>query len=107
MFCLGQLGAIAGGVLMVRLCRRIYLRMITQSGMESKFPAFASWFAEYGWLLVIVPILCVLLIPRHREDEAAPQLGWVATSVGLMGSLVLGYAFIAVFASVIQWFRPF
>lgn len=104
MFCLGQLGALAGGMLLVRVCRKAYLKAIG-TGI-SKFHPMASWFADYGWTLVLIPVVCVLIIPRHGEDADETPTTWVQGFAALAGGGTMIFALWASFYSVIKLFDP-
>lgn len=72
MFCVTQIGAIVLGCLFSLKCKR----MIVQVGIIEKVPAVTAFVANWGWYLLLVPIWCVLVIPRHKEDEDAESTAW-------------------------------
>ena len=104
MFCLGQLGAIEGGVLLVRVCQKAYLKAIGTS--IPKFHPMASWFADYGWTLVLIPVVCVLIIPRRGEDAREPPTTWLHALAVLAGGGTMIFVLWAAFESVIRLFDP-
>ncbi len=48
-------------------------------------------FARHGWLLIVIPIACVILIPRHREDESEESVEWrwYSKLVVIMGAIAI------------------
>ena len=105
MFCLGQLGAIAGGVLLVRVCRKAYLKAIGTS--ISNFHPMASWFADHGWTLVLIPVVCVLIIPRRGECADGPTTTWLHALPTFAGGGVMVFALWAAWEAVIRMLSPF
>jgi len=91
MLSLGQLASLATGMCLARLARKFYV-----PGQQlHPFPTSASLLADYGWWLIFVPILCVLLIPRHREDASPPPADqhYLSILIGLiavLGPLTIG-----------------
>lgn len=69
-FCLCQLGGIGAGWLLARIVRKTLERLDAPERLNTA----TRLLADYGGLLVLIPIACVLLIPRHREDEGESQI---------------------------------
>jgi|GEM_PF-2921910 len=80
-FCLCQLGSVGFSWLIARIIRKGFER----GGMLDQLPTLLGVFASYGWALLLIPILCVLMIPRHREDEESPSWRWPAATAGSLG----------------------
>jgi hypothetical protein len=75
-FCLAQLASIAGVILCVYQSRKFYALQEVAGIKARPFPWHYEAMIEYGWLLIAVPIACVLIIPRHCEDEALVNEDW-------------------------------
>jgi hypothetical protein len=105
MFCLAQLGALAGSILLARVYRKLYRQVLASAGGPSKWPQIYEWFADYGWTLIVIPIVCAFVIPRHREDENVPSMGWPAVAASIAGSAILGFAFWVSLEGLIRVFR--
>ena len=87
-FCLAQLGCITAGILCAYKGVRLHLFMMGKFGTTIEIPAATRFFVSFGWLLLLIPIACVLLVPRHREDESSGQADWrwgsiAATAAGV------------------------
>jgi hypothetical protein len=85
-FCLCQLGSVGFSWLIARIIRKGFER----GGMLDQLPTLLGAFASYGWLLILIPILCVLMIPRHRDEEESPSWRWPATVAGSLGLVAFG-----------------
>ncbi len=70
MFCVAQFASIAGGILCAYTARKFFARWREWWGIsDAPVPTWHELLINYGWLFVVIPIACVLLIPRHREDD--------------------------------------
>jgi len=85
MLCLGQLASIGAGMMLCRLARKFL-----QAGFPRPMPTEMRLLADYGWWLILVPILCVLFIPRYREDADPPPAAQRLFMV-LLGFATVGY----------------
>ncbi len=95
MFCIAQLGCIAAGILCAYKCIRLQIVLAEQlqgSGTHARGSVAVKFLTSYGWLLLLVPFACVILIPRHREDESSADVSWRWSSIT---AIVAGIAVIA------------
>jgi hypothetical protein len=91
MFCLVQLASIAGGILCVSQSRKWFALWKQALGDYARpFPRHYEALISYGWLLLAIPLACVLLIPRHREDDCCVSEEWNHRSrfAALLGAIV-------------------
>lgn len=59
--------------------------------MANELPMGTEFLANYGWALVIIPIVCVCMIPRQcdNEDEESVKWRWPTLTVLAFGALAL------------------
>lgn len=107
MFCLAQLASIAGAILCVYQSRKWFgIWMQVWGDSARPFPWYFEALVSYGWLLIAAPIACVLLIPRHREDECSVPEDWrwpgktAAAVGGIVLNLMIAVGFEAIFVMV-------
>ena len=91
MFCLTQLAGIAGGVMLAHKARKFYALWKSMGEDELQIPIAFELFARHGWLLIVIPIACVLLIPRHREEDSEDSVEWrwYSKLVVIMGAIAI------------------
>ncbi len=92
MFCLAQLASFAGGILCVYQSRKWFVIWREVWGDRARsFPWHYEFLINYGWLLLAIPIACVLLIPRHREDDSlvAEDWRWHARASAVSGVILI------------------
>ena len=92
MFCVAQFASIAGGILCAYTSRKFFARWRDWWGMSADpVPTWPELLINHGWLLVIIPVACVLLIPRHREDDDADSVNWrwYSHAACVLGGIVL------------------
>ena len=95
-----QIVVIAGAWLLTRSSRKIYEAAWEQSGLpEPSLGLMSSLFASYGWLLLILPLLFLVLRLQCMKTEsrigASPVLGfWLC-----IGVTVLLFGFCALMTS--------
>ena len=67
---MAQFVAIAGGWLLTRSFRKIYM-VVSDAGVTEPSPGLlSSWYANHGWLMLPVPLLvCAWMIWRIRKDS--------------------------------------
>ena len=93
MFCLAQLGCITAGILCAYKGMRLQVLFLEEWGRPIEVSATARFLVSYGWLLLLIPIACVLLIPRHREDESSDDAEWRWRSITVAAAGVAAMAF--------------
>ena len=92
MFCVAQFASIGGGILCAYSSRKFFARWQELAGIYGDpVPTWHELLINHGWLLVLIPIACVLLIPRHREDDDTRSVNWrwPSRTVGALGVIVL------------------
>ena len=92
MFCVAQFASIAGGILCAYTSRKFFARWRDWGEIyQDSVPIWPELIINHGWLLVVIPIACVLLIPRHREDDDTGSVNWrwQSATVVALGMIVL------------------
>jgi hypothetical protein len=90
-FCIAQLGAIAAGYLCAFRAVTLRARLVEMMGMANELPTGTEFIANYGWALVVIPIACVFMIPRQRDDEDEGSVKWRWPSHVVMGLSALAF----------------
>ena len=88
MFCLTQLACIAGGILLCRVCRKMWVMSGASEYRDvERWPRAAQLLVDYGWLMILIPIACVLVIPRHAEDQEPKSMSPITLLLVVAGIL--------------------
>ena len=105
MFCLAQLASIVGGILLASQSRKFFALWDVTLGRHIEFPARYELLINHGWMLVAIPIACVLIVPRHREDEDPQDVKWrwysyAAAGFGIIVLCALGLGIAALIQGI-------
>lgn len=109
MFCLTQLACLAGGILLAFKGRSLYAKFGEGWGeFLPPFPTKYELLINYGWMLIAIPFACVLLIPRHRDDESLDLSDWRPWGyvAAMLGMFVLLTPFLGVSALFLGFKGP-